>query len=69
MEETAYRKNQKYVGRIVMVLVDKCEKNICSGNSSEMKLTQFPGELDLIGQIVPVKIDWADTWVLRGKVV
>ncbi|MBI4427376.1 MAG: tRNA (N6-isopentenyl adenosine(37)-C2)-methylthiotransferase MiaB [Candidatus Magasanikbacteria bacterium] len=69
MEEITYRKNQKYSGQIVSVLVDKCEKNICSGNSSEMKLVQFPGASDLIGQIVPVKIDWADTWVLRGKVV
>lgn len=67
MEEITYRKNQRYVGRIVSVLVDKCEKGTYSGNSSEMKFTQFSGEPDLIGQIVSVKIDWADTWVLRGR--
>ncbi|MBI4992729.1 MAG: tRNA (N6-isopentenyl adenosine(37)-C2)-methylthiotransferase MiaB [Candidatus Magasanikbacteria bacterium] len=69
MEETTHRKNQKYSGQTVSVLVDKRKKNICFGNSSEMKLVQFPGASDLIGQIVSVKIDWVDTWVLRGKVV
>ncbi|MBI5222023.1 MAG: tRNA (N6-isopentenyl adenosine(37)-C2)-methylthiotransferase MiaB [Candidatus Magasanikbacteria bacterium] len=66
MEEITYRKNQKYIGQVVSVLVDKCEKGVCLGNSSEMKLVSFPGDESLAGRIVSVKIDWADTWILRG---
>lgn len=66
MEETTYRKNQKFLNQTVSVLVDKCEDGICSGNSGEMKLVQFPGNENLIGTIVNVKITNPETWILRG---
>ncbi|MFA5061750.1 MAG: tRNA (N6-isopentenyl adenosine(37)-C2)-methylthiotransferase MiaB [Patescibacteria group bacterium] len=69
MEEIVYRKNQKYLNQTVSVLVDSCEEGVCSGNSSEMKLVQFPGNEDLIGQIIDVKITRPEMWVLRGVLV
>jgi len=69
MEETTYRKNQKYLNQIVSVLVEKCEEGICEGNSSEMKLTQFPGDESLIGRIVEVKVMRPEMWILRGILI
>lgn len=67
MEETVLRKNQKYVGRKVSVLVDKYENGFCYGNSSEMKLVEFPSGEDLTSKIVGVKIEKAEEWILRGE--
>lgn len=66
MEETAYRKNQKFLQQTVEVLVDKCEQGICSGYSSELKLVQFAGALDLVGQLIKIKITQAETWMMKG---
>lgn len=67
MEETVLRKNQKYVGAVVSVLVDSCEKGICSGNSREMKRVNFSGTKDMIGKIISVQIDRAVEWILYGS--
>jgi len=69
MEDITYRKNQKYLGQNVSVLVENCENAVCSGNSSEMKLVQLSGGPDLIGKIVNVKINQPEMWVLRGEQV
>jgi len=39
---------------------------MCYGNSREMKLVRFPGGKELVGQIVAVKIDKAEKWILDG---
>ncbi|MFH1404750.1 MAG: tRNA (N6-isopentenyl adenosine(37)-C2)-methylthiotransferase MiaB [Patescibacteria group bacterium] len=39
----------------------------CFGNSRELKLVRFEGGPELVGQIVNVKIDKAQTWVLLGS--
>jgi len=67
MVETTMRKNQKYQGQIVSVLVDRCEDGVCWGNTNEMKLASFPGTPDLIGKIVNMEVERADVWVLFGK--
>lgn len=67
MESTVYRKNQRFVGRIVSVLVDSVEKGIASGNSLDMKRVQFCGSDDLVGSVVPVQIDRAIEWILYGS--
>ncbi|MDP3244870.1 MAG: tRNA (N6-isopentenyl adenosine(37)-C2)-methylthiotransferase MiaB [bacterium] len=41
MEKTTLRKNQKYVGKTVEVLVEKRKDGFCLGNSREMKLVRF----------------------------
>ena len=66
MEKIVRRKNQKYVGQTVSVLVDKCAGGYCYGNSNEMKLVRFLGVKKLLGQIVNVKIQEAKEWILYG---
>lgn len=71
MEETTLRKNQKYIGQIVEVLVERCvdaEKNIYSGNSREYKLVEFESQADLIGKIAKVKVNRAEMWRLVGEI-
>jgi tRNA-2-methylthio-N6-dimethylallyladenosine synthase len=69
MEEMTLRKNQKYLGQTVSVLVDKYQNGVCEGNSSEMKRVEFAGEKDLLGKIVAVKINWCGAWILRGNML
>ena len=69
MEKIVFEKNQKYTGREVEVLVEKCDNGICSGMSSEMKLTQFLGTPDLVDKIARVKIFEAKEWLLKGELI
>ena len=69
MEDITYKKNQKYISREVFVLIDKFEDGYCFGNSNEMKLVKFPSKKDLTGEIVKVKIEKAETWILYGNIV
>lgn len=66
MEETALRKNQEYVGKIVSVLVESCDKGLCSGNSREMKRILFRGDESQVGTIQDITIDRSLEWVLYG---
>lgn len=67
MEEIVLRKNQKYLGQIVEVLVDEFKDGVCTGNSSEMKMVQFLGNKKMIGKLVKVKISFAEKWILKGE--
>lgn len=69
MEEITYKKNQKFIGEEVEVLVDKYQNSFCFGNSREMKLVRFSGKKDLVGEIVKVKITEAEIWILYGNVI
>jgi tRNA-2-methylthio-N6-dimethylallyladenosine synthase len=69
MTERVLKKNQKYVGQEVSVLVDKCQFNWCEGNSKEMKRVRFRGGEDLFGKIISVRIDEAQEWMLVGEQV
>ena len=69
MEKIVFEKNQKFIGQIVSVLVDRFESGFCYGNSREMKLVRFLGNPEYVGQIVNVRIDHADMWLLEGKYV
>ncbi len=66
MEDTVLRKNQQYIGTDVSVLVESCEKGLCSGNSREMKRVVFRGSETMIGTVIPVKVERAVEWVLYG---
>lgn len=44
----------------------KAKPGMCLGNSREMKLVSFPGGKDLVGQIVEVKVDKPEMWILYG---
>jgi len=67
MEEITLKKNQKFIGSTVSVLVESCEEGVFSGNSREMKMVQFWGEENLVGTIQDVKIEKAQEWILYGK--
>ncbi|MFC1787704.1 tRNA (N6-isopentenyl adenosine(37)-C2)-methylthiotransferase MiaB [Patescibacteria group bacterium] len=41
----------------------------CFGNSRELKLVSFVGGPELIGQIVEVKVNKADKWILFGEIL
>jgi len=69
MKEITRKKNSFYKDRVVYVLVDSCKDGVCMGYSSEMKLVHFAGGEEMIGAVVPVKINWTDTWLLRGTLV
>ncbi len=45
------------------------QPGFCYGNSREMKLVRFFGNESLVGQIVNVRIEKADTWILEGAKV
>ncbi|HMB26071.1 MAG TPA: radical SAM protein, partial [Patescibacteria group bacterium] len=64
MEETTLKKNQKYVGKNVEVLVDKISTNSVQGNSSEMKRVKIKDCQAKLGDIVKVKIKQAQEWLL-----
>jgi tRNA-2-methylthio-N6-dimethylallyladenosine synthase len=68
MEETVLRKNQKYLGQTLEVLIESCKDGKCSGNSRECKRVVFLGDESLIGQIVNVKINEAKEWELAGDI-
>lgn len=66
MEELVLKKNQAFIGTIVSVLVDSCDKGYCSGNSAEMKRVQWKGSPKEIGTVQSVRIEHAQEWVLHG---
>jgi tRNA-2-methylthio-N6-dimethylallyladenosine synthase len=61
--------NKRFEGKTCKVLVDGVsQKNpkLLSGYTEHYKLVNFPGDKDLIGKIVDVKIEKAYTWHLKG---
>ncbi len=64
--------NEKFRDMTVKVLVDgvsKGNENRLSGYSEHNKLVNFDGTIDLVGQIVEVKIIDCKTWSLVGELV
>lgn len=68
-EEIVLRKNQKYVGQRVSVLVDDFANGWCNGNTREMKRARFKGDESMIGRIFEIEIFKAEMWMLYGKMV
>ncbi|BES65303.1 tRNA (N6-isopentenyl adenosine(37)-C2)-methylthiotransferase MiaB [Gottschalkiaceae bacterium SANA] len=65
------RKNEALVGSSLTVLVEGVSKNdasILNGRTEGSKLIHFPGDPDLIGSIVRVKVKRAQTFILFGEV-
>ena len=64
--------NKRFEGEIVDVLVEGTsdkKEDIMTGYTIHNKLVNFPGDLELIGKIVKVKIEKAYTWHLKGKLI
>ena len=58
--------NADYVGRMVEVLVEEMHKDRWKGRTRTNKLVFFKSDDNLRGQIVPVRIEWAGPWSMRG---
>ena len=64
--------NKRFEGEIVDVLVEGTsdkKEDIMTGYTIHNKLVNFPGNLELVGNIVKVKIEKAYTWHLKGKLI
>jgi tRNA-2-methylthio-N6-dimethylallyladenosine synthase len=69
LKQTAFDQNQKFKGRTVKVLVEKCRKGICEGRSEHFKTVQFNSREELTGKIVEVKVLNAREWLLEGELI
>ena len=67
------RGHERFVGKVVEVLVDSESKNgdgMMCGYSKHLKLTHFKStDKSLIGKIVKVKVTEAKTWFMIGDLV
>lgn len=62
--------NQKLEGQVVEVLVEGASKkdpNMLEGRTGTNKIVLFPGSAELLGKFREVKINAAQTWVLKGE--
>ena len=67
MKKNSLRKNKKFIGKVVEVLVDSCADNKCWGLSRENKRVVFSGNKKLVGRIVDVRIEKAREWELADR--
>lgn len=69
-DDISMAKNEAVVGTRQMVLVEglnpRYESQI-TGRTSANKIVFFPGDVELIGQLIPVVITGAGNWSLRGE--
>lgn len=62
--------NKRHEGKTELVLVEGPSKNdpdMMTGRNYANKIVNFKGTPDLAGQIIPVKITRAQTWILCGE--
>ncbi|MCR5834269.1 MAG: tRNA (N6-isopentenyl adenosine(37)-C2)-methylthiotransferase MiaB [Selenomonadaceae bacterium] len=70
--EISLAKNLELVDKTVEVLVEgasKTDEKIYTGRTRSNKLVLFEHGTEKIGDIVPVKINQAQTWLVKGEVV
>ena len=66
-KEVLTEKNARYQDTCVEVLVEKYQKQRWYGRTPDNRLVYFEGGEDLIGQLVPVQIDWVGPYSLIGQ--
>ncbi|MEL7608460.1 MAG: tRNA (N6-isopentenyl adenosine(37)-C2)-methylthiotransferase MiaB [Bacillota bacterium] len=70
--EQTRRNNLKFIGRVETVLVEGVDRrgaDIAFGKTSNFKMVYFPGEDDIIGQFMQVRIESAQNNSLIGSIV
>lgn len=58
--------NARHIGTIVEVLVEEKHRRRWRGRTRTNKLVFFESDEDFHGEIVPVQIEWAGPWSMRG---
>ena len=69
LKKIVAKKLAEFVGKTVKVLVEFEKDGMLHGHSEHFKEVQFKGGKTLIGEIVPVKIEKMDKWILIGAPV
>jgi len=70
LKKTAQEKNEKFVGRIVLALIDrKDHKNNWVGKTREYKTIVIESNKNLMGKFVKTKIVDSSPWGLRGELI
>ncbi len=70
-KDISFDVNQREVGRIRPVLVDGASRRddaVWKGRTEGNKTVLFSGSPELLGRIVPVRVERADSWTLHGEV-
>jgi tRNA-2-methylthio-N6-dimethylallyladenosine synthase len=70
--EISKERNLKYEGRVLEVLVEGPSKNkqdVLTGRTRSNKTVNFKGSMELVGQLVNVRIVEAHSWSLEGEVL
>jgi len=67
--KSALANNEKLVGQTVMVLFHRKNKGEYIGYTEGMKQVHVKSDVNIIGQLLPVKITQALKWGLEGKIV
>ena len=65
-------KNLKLQDKVVEVLVEgasKTDKNIFTGRTRSNKLVLFPREKENPGDLIQIKVEQVQTWLLKGRQV
>ena len=67
VKEAHLKSNQKFVGRILKVLIEDKKDDMMKGRSGNNKIVHFKSSTHDIGDFVNVKITRADVWHLKGE--
>ncbi|MBR5756936.1 MAG: TRAM domain-containing protein, partial [Firmicutes bacterium] len=60
----------RYQDKVLPVLIEgpsKTDKNMLTGRTESLKTVDLPGDISLVGKIVPVRIVKAQTFSLYGE--
>ena len=70
LKRTSFARNKFFEGKTVQVLVEKVlDSGELSGRSEHYKEVVFEGSHDLVGKIIPVKVERSLEWRLEGTMV
>lgn len=70
INDICYEKNSVYLDKTVDVLVEgrsKNKDNILTGRTTSNKIVNFPGDIELIGKLIPVFISNYNSFSLEGQ--
>jgi len=69
LKKTALKRNKKFIGKTIEVLVEEYKNGFLIGKSRHYKTVKFEGDESLIGNFVKVNVIEALPWGLKGKLV